>query len=277
MNRTTATWLFLVALGAGALGAGCDGDDKPAVQLAPTSSALAAPPPKAAATNAAKLVIDKDSSKVDFLMEAPKEKIHGKVAGGTTGELQVDFMDLTKSTGLVNVDLGKLELYQAVVDDKGAIGAEKKEDKQNEHARNWLEIGKDTPEDKRKQFVTVQFAIKSILVDGEKDLTKMTGAERKVMLKATGDFLLHGHKTEKTAELEATFAFEGDKPVSVHVKTVKPMAVGLAENDVKPRDAIGKLLAKGLEELAPKVAREAPITLDFTAKVAAAQPAVAPK
>jgi hypothetical protein len=276
MNRTTTTWLFLAALGA--LGAGCDGggEEKPAVKLAPTSSALAAAP-KAATADAKKFVIDKDSSKVDFLMEAPKEKIHGKVAGGTTGELQVELTDLTKSTGVVNVDLDKLELSQALVDDKGKIGDEAKSEKQNEHARNWLEIGKDTPEDKRKRFATVQFEIKSIAVDGEKDLTKMTGAERKVPLKATGIFRLHGHETEKTAELEATFTFEGDKPASVRVKTVKPMAVGLAENDVKPRDAIGKLLAKGLEELAPKVAKEAPITLDFTAKLAPNQPAAAPK
>ena len=102
---------------------------------------------------------------------------------------------------------------------------------------------------------------------GEKNLTKMTGAERTVALKATGEFLLHGHKAEKVAELTATFHFEGDKPVSVHVKTAKPLAIGLAEYDVKPRDAFGKFAAKTLDVLAPKVAKEALVSLEYTAKL----------
>ncbi len=102
---------------------------------------------------------------------------------------------------------------------------------------------------------------------GEKDISKLEGAERKVMLKVTGDFLLHGHKNEKSAEVEATFKFDGDKPVSVAVRTVKPFAIGLAEYDVKPRDTVGKLLQKGLDALAPKVAKDAEVSLQFTAKV----------
>src|SRR5262249_35591599 len=85
--------------------------------------------------------------------------------------------------------------------------------------------------------------------------TKMPGADRKVTLKATGDFLLHGHKTQKTAELEATFHYDGDKLASVAVKTSKPFAVGLAEHEVQPREAFGKLAAKTLDVLAPKVAQ----------------------
>ena len=83
----------------------------------------------------------------------------------------------------------------------------------------------------------------------------------------TGDFLLHGHKNEKTAEIEATFKFDGDKPVSVAIKTVKPFAIGLAEYEVKPRDTVGKLLLTGLEALSSKVGKEAEVSLQFTAKV----------
>jgi hypothetical protein len=249
--------------------AGCDDGgkgEKPAVTVAPTSSALA--PVKAPTMEAKKLTVDKDSSKVDFLMEAPEEHIHGKVAGATTGDLNVDFMDVTKSTGLVTVDISGLEVFQTKAKDGKFDGEEKKVDAQNKHARTWLEISDDAPEDVRKKNSLVQFSIKSLSTTGEKNLTKMTGAERKVMLTATGDFLLHGHKTEKTAELEATFKFDGDKPVSVHVKTVKPLAVGLAEHDVKPRDAFGKFAAKTLDVLAPKVNKEALVSLEYTAKVA---------
>jgi hypothetical protein len=261
-------WLTPLALLIVAASAGCSENegktDKPAVTLAPTATALA--PVKPATMAAKKLVVDPATSKVDFLMDAPQEKIHGKVAGTTTGDISVDFMDLTKTTGLITVDISGIEIFQTKADKDGKFGDEKKDEKQNEHARNWLEIGKDTPEDARKKNAMVQFSIKSIEVAGEKDLTKTTGAERKVTLKATGDFLLHGHKTEKTAELEATFHFEGDKPTSVTVKSVKPFAVDLAENEVKPRDAVGKLLQKGLDALAPKVAKEAMVTLEYTAK-----------
>ncbi len=84
----------------------------------------------------------------------------------------------------------------------------------------------------------------------------------------TGDFLLHGHKAQKVTELTATFQLEGDKPVSVAIKSVKPFAVSLAEHDVKPRDAFGKLALKTLETLSPKVAKEAMVSLDVTAKLA---------
>lgn len=252
--------------------AGCDeggsgaASAKPAVTIAPTATALSATKP--ATMSAQKLTVDKASSKVGFLMEAPQEKIHGIVDGTMTGELSIDVTDVSKSTGLVSVDIGELVLKQAKVDDKGKIGEESKVDKQNEHARTWLEISPDAPEDVRKKNGVVQFSIKSIEVAGEKDVSKMTGAERKVAFKATGDFLLHGHKTEKVVELEATFEFEGDKAVSVHVKTAKPFAVGLAEHDVKPRDAFGKFALKTLDALSPKVAKDAMVTLEYTAKVA---------
>lgn len=249
--------------------AGCNGHEdaaKPAPTVAPTSTALAAAKP--ATQEARKLTIEKASSKVDFLMEAPQEKIHGIADGATSGELSVDFSDVSKTTGLVTIDLGELVLKQAKVDKDGKIGQESKVEKQNEHAKTWLEISPDAPADVRKQNSLVQYSIKSIEVTGEKDVTKLTGPERKVALKATGDFLLHGHKSQKVADLEATFRFDGDKPVSVTVKTVKPIAVDLAEHDVKPRDAFGKFALKTLGELSPKVAKEAPIQLEFTAKVA---------
>jgi len=262
--RSTTEWLIIAVI---AFAAGCTQEeakpDKPT--LAPTATALA--PAKPAAMDAKKLTIEKAGSKVDFVMEAPQEKIVGHVPGTTTGDLQIDFMDVTKSTGLVSVDISGIEIFQAKADKDGKFGEEKKVDAQNEHARAWLEIGEKADAEARKRNSLSQFSIKSVQAMGEKDLGKLKGAERKVMLKVTGDFLLHGHKNEKTAEVEATFKFEGDKPVSVAVRTVKPFAIGLAEYDVKPRDTVGKLLQKGLDALAPKVAKDAEVSLQFTAKV----------
>jgi hypothetical protein len=237
--------------------------EKPAVTIAATATALA--PAKPATIESKKLVVEKAGSKVDFVMEAPQEKIVGHVPGTATGELQVDFMDVTKSTGLVSVDIGGLELFQAKADKDGKFGEEKKVEAQNKHARTWLEISEDAPEATRKANSLSQFSIKSIKAKGEKDLGKLGGATRKVLLEVTGDFLLHGHKAEKTADVEATFTFDGDKPASVTIKTVKPLLIGLEEYDVKPRDAFGKLALKTLGALSSKVGKEAQVSLEFTA------------
>jgi hypothetical protein len=264
--NSTRMWLPLAAL---LVTAGCGKDDvaaKPEPTVAPTSSALAAAKP--ATLEARKLVIDPTTSKVDLVMEAPVEKIRGRVYGAATGDLSVDFMDVSKTTGLVTVDISGLELFQTKADKDGKFGEETKSDAQNGHARTWLEISADTPADLRKQNGLVQFSIKSITVAGDKNVAAMKGPERKVKLKATGDFLLHGHKAEKTVDLDATFKFDGDKPVSVTVKTAEPFLVGLAEHDVKPRDAFGKLAQKTLETLSPKVTKDAKVSLEYTAKVA---------
>ena len=267
LYRSAGRAFALLALGTGLFAAvGCD--DKPpppAVVIAPAATALA--PAKPAAMGAVKLAIQKAPSKIDFMMAAPKEKIHGTANDSTTGDLNVDPNDLTKSTGLITIDISGLEIFQAVAaDSDGKFAPETKSDAQNKHARIWLEISDDAPADKRAEYSKVQFSIKSIDVAGEKSLTKMTGAERKVLLTAKGEFLLHGHKADKTVELAATFKVEGEKIVSVSVTTVKPIPVDLAEFDVKPRDAFGRFASKTLDVLSPKVNKEALVSINFTAK-----------
>jgi hypothetical protein len=251
--------------------AGCD--QKSGAQLAPTATALAPAKPKA--EGALTFAIDKASSKVAFAMDAPKEKITGRVHGAAQGDLLVDVTDVTKTTGLITLDLGGIELYQALAGADGSFGQETKSEKQNEHARTWLEISPDAPEADRKKNARVDFSISSIESASEKDIRKLSGAERKVTLVAQGELLLHGHKSPKKVELEAVFKMEGDKPTSVTVKTVKPFKVGLAEHDVKPREAFGKLAQSTLEILAPKVAKEAEVTLELTAAAGATAPAKA--
>jgi hypothetical protein len=104
--------------------------------------------------------------------------------------------------------------------------------------------------------------IRKIESVSEANVTKMTGAERKVTLKATGDLLLHQRKSEMTVELEAIFKFQGDKPQSVAIMTAKPFGVSLAAHDVHPRESFGKLAQKTLDLLAPKVAKEALVSIE---------------
>lgn len=248
-------------------------DDQPTPNVAPSATTLTDTKPKAA--GAMDFAIDTAGSSVTFMMEAPKEKIRGKVENATRGEVQIDLGDVTKTTGHLYVDLKSLELYQQVAAEDGSFKAEEKHAVQNEHARTWLEIGPCDDaddaaacEDAKKKNENVEFVITKVETD-KKDVMSLSGDTRTIKATVTGDFLLHQHKTQKTAEVEITFQMKGDKPESVTIKTVKPFAIGLAEHDVRPRTAFGKIAAKTLDVLIneeKKVAKEAEVGLDLKAK-----------
>ncbi|MBM4357635.1 MAG: hypothetical protein FJ096_05945, partial [Deltaproteobacteria bacterium] len=267
--KTSALLLGTLAL---SLLTACEGD-KPAPALAPSASKLEAPAAKT--SGAATFVIKKDGSQVRFTMEAPIEQILGKLDGASTGEVKVDVSDLTKSTALLSADLGSLVLTQKRKEkaEDAAFGEEKKEDKQNEHARAWLEISDESPNKEANR--KVELTVTSVKTDTP-DVTKLTGDERKVKATIGGDFLLHGRKTPKTVEVEVTFRFKDGKPVSMRVATTKPFTVGLEEHDVKPRDTVGKLLEKTLSAMSEKVAKEAQVSIDFTTELDGAAKANAP-
>ncbi|MFO0556008.1 MAG: hypothetical protein U0271_46955 [Polyangiaceae bacterium] len=236
--------------------------DSDATPLAPTvsGSALASSAPKTASSK--KYVVDGGASKVSFMMDAPDEKIRGRVEGTIEGSLFIDAKDLTQTTGNIIVDLGSLVLFQKKKDDKGEFSTEERVEKQNEHARQWLEIDPSTPEDMRKKNQRVEFRISSVENVSQKDVSTATG-EIKVTLKAKGDFLLHQRQSVKTADLEATLQVEGGVIKSISIKTKAPFGVGLAEHDVRPRESFGKLAAKGLDALGSKVAKDAMVDFDL--------------
>jgi hypothetical protein len=51
------------------------------------------------------------------------------------------------------------------------------------------------------------------------------------------------------------------------VRTLEPLRIGLEEFDVRPREAFGKLAQKTLDALGTKVAKEAPLQVEFSARV----------
>ncbi|MCU0694031.1 MAG: hypothetical protein MUF54_21785 [Polyangiaceae bacterium] len=260
MHRNIAALPVAVLLTA--LAIGCK--DKAGTDLAPVASALT--PAAQASKKSDKLVVNTSTGQVGFLMDAPLEKIHGKAPGALEGELFVDLDDVTKSSGLVKVDLFKLDLVQQKRGSEGEdFGKETKSDTQNEHARAWLEIGDDAPPDKRAEYRYVELKVTTIEAKGEKNINKMSGAERKVMLTVTGDFRLHGRVMKKSADMEAVFLFDGDKLTSVQFRNMGPFKVGLAEHDVRPRTGFGVLAQKTLEAVAPSVAKEAAVSLEFEA------------
>lgn len=249
------------------------GGDKTDVAPDISGSALGTSKPKTAASKT--FLVETSGSNVGFMMEAPDEKIRGKAPDSTSGYAYIDLGDLSQTTGNVIVDIDKLELFQRKKDG-GEFGQEVREPTQNEHARNWLEINAEAKE--RENNRRVEFKIEKVKDLSEKDLSKLSGAERTVTFKAEGTFLLHHKSATKTVDMKAVFLFEGDKVKSVHIKTVTPFTVNLAEFDVKPRDALGKFTKATLDSLAPKVAKEAQIEFDIKLALAAddAKPAPLP-
>jgi hypothetical protein len=81
-----------------------------------------------------------------------------------------------------------------------------------------------------------------------------------------GELRLHQRKTRKTVKVEAVFRYAKDTLSSVSIKTSEPMLVGLEEHDVRPRELFGKLAQKTLSDMGRKVAKEAPIEIELTAK-----------
>ena len=256
----------LALLAVSCLVVACGGGEP--VQLAPQAEKLTIEAPKS--KGAQRYAIAATGGKLEFDMEAPIEKIRGRVPeAAVTGEIFVDPTDLTKTTGLVHVDLRELALFQRQASAEGQpFGEETRSDKQNEHARNWLEIGADTPEDVLKKNTLVEFSLREVKDASATDLSKVTGPERKVTFTATGEFLLHQRKASKSVKLEATFTGAADAPTGITIKTLEPLEIGLEEYDVRPREGFSKLAAKTLQALSPKVASAAQVHFEFTATLA---------
>ena len=235
------------------------------IQLAPQAEKLTAEAPKS--TGAQRFVVESTGGTLEFTMDAPIEKIRGRVPpSAVTGEIFINARDIASTTGIIHVDLAALDLFQSKADAAGQpFGAETRNDTQNQHARAWLEIGPDTPDDILKRNNLVEFSLRQVTDLSATDLTQLTGAERKVTFTAVGEFLLHQRSAAKSVKMEATFAWSGDAPTSVRIHTLEPLEIGLEEYDVRPREAFAKLAAKTLEALSDKVARSAAVRIELTA------------
>lgn len=250
-----------VALGSVALA--CQKDKQE--QFAPAVASLESAPPKSPA--ALRFVVEQSSSRIDFLMDAPLEKIHGQVVGGVSGYLSVDPEDITKTTGLLRVDLDKLVLFQQKRDDEQAEYGERiKSDLQNRHMRTWLEISPDAPPDVREDNRVAQFKITGAETQSAVNVALGTDKAHKVTVTAIGQLGLHGRSTTHKVKVEVTFSKARGAAASLSAATVEPLVISLDAHDVRPRDAFGRLAKKSLEALGSKVASEVPVNLSLTAR-----------
>ena len=249
------TWVAVAALG-------CEKKiDPPAVVdiPKPTASAMpatAAPTASAAMPAGLKLAVSK--VKGTFLIDAPLEKIKGQSEEGK-GSLVVDVKDLTKSRGEVMVRL--LTLSTTTFGDKS------KDESQTEHARNWMEVGPDSPAAKKTEFEYAKFTITAVETATPKlaDVKEEAGA-RIVKVKATGNFWLHGVTAPKTVMATVTFKGPPDAPTEVQLKTDEPLPVSMKEHGIMPRDKIGSFLDGALGKIGKKIDDKIQVSIDLVAR-----------
>jgi hypothetical protein len=255
-----------LALAVGLGAAGCD--DKKPQNLAPAASSLA-PSTVAPSAKSMKFAIDpKSTTSID--MPAPKEHIKAGT-DGAAGTLDIDFTNLAQTRGEVKADLTTLSTK--------TFGDADKDKTQTGHARTWLEVadgeeGK-LPDDVKAANKYAVYAIRSVDNLSATDLTKVPatkdGADEVRTVTATthGEFLVHGHKVDRDADVEVAFHYAPgaapDKPKALTIKSKKPLRATLAEHDVKPRDGFGKIAKGAFNLLGTKVAEVADITLDLRA------------
>lgn len=256
--------------------AACDDKPKeaPAAAPAPASAApvKSAPVASASASNAA----PKESSpapgstryavfmgKGTFLIDAPLEKIKGS-SDETMGQLDINPKDLSKSRGDVRVRLSTLKT--------STFGDMERDAAQTEHARNWMEVGNDSPADARMKYEWATFTITSVEATPASlaDVKEENGS-RKVKAKVSGDLVVHGVTSKKTMAVTATFKGPPDAPTEVSLKSDEPMAVSLKEHDVKPRDKVGSFLNGALDRIGKKIDDKVQVSVEATA--AATMPA----
>jgi hypothetical protein len=267
-NASAVVALGLVAL---SFGAGC-GKKEPPVELAPVSSA-ALEAPKAATSGAVTVSVDTPTSSVKFLMDSPLEKIDGDAPASASGDFAIDLGELSKSSGLLRIDLDQLSLYQQKrPDGTGEYQPRTKNPLQNQHARDWLQLvpheGEVTPQ-QAEQNRYAEFRIERI-EPAVANVMALAGAERKVTATVSGTLRLHGRQAAKSAKVELTFHFTGDHFDSLGVKTLEPFSVDLEQFEIHPRDGAGKLVKSITESIAStlkgKVKGDAPVLIELSAK-----------
>jgi hypothetical protein len=239
-----------------------------AAALAPAASALAAS--NADSTSMAWHYVVDPGSTTHVDMPGVTEHIKADTTAAA-GALDIAAKDLTQSRGLVRIDLTTFATH-TFASDKDAT--------QTKHALTWLEVS--VADKTSEEMRWADFAIRGIDGASATDLTKVEPTKdggddvRTVTMTVHGDVLIHGHRVQKDALVEAAFRYRGgaasdSRPVRIEIRSKEPLHVVLKELDVRPRDPAGQLL-DWTTKLISKVAETADVTVDIGASPAPAAP-----
>jgi hypothetical protein len=177
------------------------------------------------------------------------------------GQLEVDLLDLEKSRGRLEIDLLAIRMQGEASEGHDA------------EALAWLDLA---PQREAKRWAV--FTIGEVKAPGptaahagkRQKRAEGEGEDRSVLLGASGELELGGFRMARSIRLRATFAYPapavpGAVPSSIRLELTRPLAVALADHDIKPRDASGILVAHKLKWLGTRVGREARVSGWLTA------------
>jgi hypothetical protein len=209
------------------------------------------------------------SSTIAFTMEAPFEKIYGEAPGAIEGFIDLDPHEVSKSRGVIKMDLGKLYLFQQKRDDESTEYGEKvKSPRQNDHMKQWFGIDDSVPAAQREQNRWAVFSVNDIRSASANDIGQVSGSTKKLTATVSGELSLHGRTARKSVKVELTVTTSGDRVESLAVKSLEPLRIALKAHDIRPPDAntSEQALQSWLGLFGKKVAEEAPVNFEFSAR-----------
>ncbi|MEI9936404.1 MAG: hypothetical protein WDO69_04185 [Pseudomonadota bacterium] len=256
MNRLVPTAMGLVLLCA----AGCAKKEPKPLRTEPW---LAHPTARARASGAdAALPLTRyvlgERSVIRFEIPSKRGRLSGSVTR-VTGELEVDLSDLTQSRGMVQAELGSLDLRAATEGGAPAL---------LERARAALELSPDPS----APAVFASFDLTSVedaapaqvepAPERDAGALSPTPFIRRTRFTAVGNLLLHGFRVTHRAPLSAEFSFAGDRqvPSSVLIRSRAPFVISLETHAIVAPAA--ESTAKGRGEV-PVQAREAHVSVEL--------------
>jgi hypothetical protein len=231
------------------------------------------------------------SQRVRFIIAKPSEAAfelktrktrHAGTVRVARGELDIDLLNLEATRGQVEMDLTSIRMQ----DDEGEVDRHA-----SARAQNWLDLGSSRPAAARDRFRWARFVIESVTElsaeaahEGRREKLPdppdagaggapgaPRGEVRRVDLTVKGQLRLHGYEVVQVVSLRAAFhyaapATAGAVPTRVEFTTRRTFPVGLAAHDVRPRDALGTVIASEIELIGTEVAREARVSLQLAAR-----------
>jgi polyisoprenoid-binding protein YceI len=248
-----------------ALCAGCDGGPTgghdatpPAASPAPAPAAAPPAPSAAAQSEAASKRLEVKRGRGSFLIDAPLEKIKG-ASEEAKGWIEVDPAELARSRGEIMVRLTALRTT--------TFGDEKKDATQSGHARNWLEVGDETPAAAKAAYEFARFRLQTLTSDARTlAAAPEQDGKRTLHVRATGDLTVHGVSVPISAPLVVELEGPATAPTAATVRSEAPFDVSLKKHDVKPRDTIGKFLDGALEKVGKKIDDRVQVSVEFRAE-----------
>lgn len=171
-------------------------------------------------------------SRVRFTLPGRRAKPSGSVPV-VSGRLQLDALDLTRSSARLELDLTQLQLDA----DSLPADAERGGASPAEQALRWLELGAEVPEQRRRQYGRAVFELSA--VEGQPEPLELTAFERSARLTAVGGLLLHGFRAPLRVRVAVQPQRTEGGPPRLSIRSLEPAVVSLVAHDVVARNAAG--------------------------------------